>query len=125
MQQLRLFCDTQAKLDTVRRYENDPSFDFLRLPYDTSEPVEVLVTANRLASFKDALRAAGIGYRVLVADMSRTILQERQMQYAARMVRSRSNIDSGSDAEYIKYFPRYEEVGLLSFQRCPLEKGDC
>lgn len=98
MQALRIFSDTQKKLEFVLRYGDQMSFDFLETPRSIHDPVELLVTQDRLASFKEALHANEVEFEVFEDDMSKKLQLHMWNNRQARMRR-------GSNA-----FPQYEEV---------------
>lgn len=106
MQSLAVSCDTQDKLALVSSYETQPGFDFLRMPRSAQEPVEVLVTRNNLADFKEALRANGVAYEVAVDDVSELV----RSRMPVRRRRATSWVPDKMLGFEFDDFPRYDEV---------------
>ncbi|XP_001599198.2 carboxypeptidase B [Nasonia vitripennis] len=106
MQSLSISADTQRKHDLVLSHDGQPGFDFLRIPRSRGSSIELLVTADKVRSFKEFLQANDIEYQVISDDVSKQIRVELKQQMRARL-RRRSGGDSSLN---LRAFPRYDEI---------------
>ncbi|XP_014234510.1 carboxypeptidase B-like [Trichogramma pretiosum] len=119
MQSLALRCDTESKLRHVLAYRGQPGFDFLRVPRSPLESVDLLVTAERVADFKDRLRANDIEFSVEHDDVAKIVDQLALEQERAepwtmmqQQPQQQSHPRSRRDVGLFHKFPRYDEIEL-------------
>lgn len=109
MQGLKIFCDSESKLEFVAKHEGEHGFDFLRVPRALNSAVEVLVAAEQLDDFKAELAARDIDFEVFIEDASKVIERQLALNRRARITRARK------EGITLKAFPRYTEVSQTFF----------
>lgn len=102
MQRLSITCETLEQLSFIKSFTDSPDIDFLRLTRILGESIDVLVSANKLPSFKHVLAHHNIKYTVTVEDVEQAVREEALLNNIARL---RST--AAATSEPFDYYPRY------------------
>ncbi|XP_034950230.1 carboxypeptidase B-like [Chelonus insularis] len=106
MQCLSIICETTSDLSFVQSYVHNINFDFLKLSNTIRDPIDVLVTAKELSTFKKTLQLRNISYIILVDNVERAVQEELNSNTYARL---KSKATTGFEFPFT-YYPRYAEI---------------
>lgn len=111
MQYFSIICKTPEQLSFVRSFTDNPNIVVLKLTHILGESIDILITADELSQFKDALSLHNIDYTIIIEDVEYAVQQEAFQNKVARM-KSFRTWSKKQSLEPFNYYARYYEASI-------------
>lgn len=106
MQSISIWYQTPEQFSFLKNFVGTPGFDFVKT---TSDLVDVLVTGDKVESFKQLLNEKNMDYTVMIEDIEEIVTEEYITQEVERRLKSRIQ-DYASGRLSFTYYPKYNEA---------------
>lgn len=106
MQSISISYQTPEQFSFLKNFVGTPGFDFVKT---TSDLVDVLVTGDKVESFKQLLNEKNMDYTVMIEDVEEIVTEEYITQEVERRLKSRIQ-DYASGRLSFTYYPKYNEA---------------
>ncbi|KAG9429549.1 carboxypeptidase B [Apis mellifera carnica] len=107
MQSISISYQTPEQFSFLKNFMDTPGFEFVKT---TSDLVDVLVTGDKVESFKQLLDEENMDYTVMIEDVEEIVTEEYITQEVERRLKSRIQEDYASGRLSFTYYPKYNEV---------------
>ncbi|XP_044596900.1 zinc carboxypeptidase A 1-like, partial [Cotesia glomerata] len=109
MQYFSIICKAPEQLSFVKSLTDNPNIVVLKLTHILGESIDILITADELSQFKDALSLQNIDYTIIIEDVEHAVQQEVFQNRVARLKSPRTWSNKKS-LEPFNYYARYYEI---------------
>lgn len=107
MQSISISYQIPEQFSFLKNFMDTPGFEFVKT---TSDLVDVLVTGDKVESFKQLLDEENMDYTVMIEDVEEIVTEEYITQEVERRLKSRIQEDYASGRLSFTYYPKYNEA---------------